>query len=96
MNWINNPLDLGIIKENTAYNFEFIAAKTLEIESAKAGCSSCTSLHGYSEGRLRVKYKSSSIPIHLNSREQRVEKNIVVKYRDKTTEVLKFTAIVRK
>lgn len=96
MKWKDTHINLGTLKENKSYSFEFESIEKLDIASTKPGCGNCTSLQGYRDNKLKVTYKSNGIPYHLGKSEQPVNKTITITYQDGTTEVLSFSGIIKK
>ena len=96
MKWKNTHINLGILKENSSYKFEFESIEKLDILSAKPGCGNCTFLKEYEDNKLKVTYKSNGISYHLGKNEQPVNKTITITYQDGTTEVLSFSGIIKK
>lgn len=96
MKWKSTHINLGTLKENKSYSFEFESNEKLNIVSAKPGCGNCTFLNGYKDNKLAVTFKSSTIPYHLGKTEQPINKTITITYQDGTTETLSFSGIVKK
>lgn len=98
MNWKNNTINLGNIKENSKHILTYESVTPLDIINISPGCTPCTSIKGYKNNNLTVEYKVSKIPIHLkkNPGYQQIIKTIVVTYKDGSKEVLIFTAKIIK
>lgn len=96
MNWVNTNVNLGNVKENSFHVFNFLSTKDLEIKNIIVSCSSCTKLKGYKNKKLTVKYTAGKIPYHLTDKKQYVSKTITITYKDETTDVLTFNAVIRK
>ena len=97
-NWENTEVDLGLLKEGAVVKFTFTSTRPLEISTVQAGCSSCTTIQGYENNKLLIKYEVSSIPKHLSILQDTLEtkKDITVVYTDGTSDVLHFKGIIVK
>lgn len=101
MNWAEQIINLGKVKENSKISFNFVATKNLEIVRIKPGCGTCTFVKKLNKDlQLPVIYKPGSIPIRLRNANGGnglpVRKTITITYSDGTEDVLTFTATVIK
>lgn len=96
-NWENTHVNLGIIKENSSYSIEYISTKPLDIIKVDLSCHFCTTVKSYKDNKLKIKYKSSSIPEHLKLVVDKipVNKHLTVYYKDGNVEVLTFSGIIK-
>lgn len=98
MNWENININLGVLKENKTYDFEYKSTKDLlsDIVAIIPGCSNCTTIKGYNGNVLKVSYKTSVLPKHLDILEQKINKKITITYSNGTNEILNFHGILKK
>lgn len=95
VNWKETMKNLGNIKEGTVVTFDFESTEPLEILETNVSCSNCTTILGYKDNKLTIKFDASVIPITVLSQPDFTGilpfvKNILVKYKDGTEEVLTF------
>jgi hypothetical protein len=66
-----------------------------EIDNMTSSCG--CSIPRLEDGKIKVKYTPASIPFHLAYQgEYRTTKNITVNFKNKTTNTLSFTAIIKR
>lgn len=96
--WVKNNIDLGVIKQNRTYNLQFESIEELDIDTIHPKCGTCTTILGYKDKILKVRYTSSTIPtdIMLLQGYLLVKKGIVITYRDGLKEELYFIAKIVK
>lgn len=99
MNWVQNIINLGQVKESSKNNLTFVATKKLDILKATPSCGTCTFVRKFNEKtlKLEVVYVPGKIPPQLRKSESiPIRKTITITYKDGTEEVLSFTAMLVK
>ena len=97
MNWENNRINLGVVKEKSTNKFSFLLVEPVEVTKITPSCGGCTTAK-LKDNFLNVTYKPGKIPKHIADKHnfQYVTKTITVTYADGQKEVLTFTAKIEK
>ena len=95
-NWKNYTVNIGHIKQDTSKIITFESNKELDISTVQPSCSSCTKFIDYKDNILTIKYDAPMYPVHLNTIEQVINKEIEVYYNDGTQDKLKFVGFLKR
>jgi len=99
MNWEQTKIDLGLVREKQTIRFAYKAIKELDVVNFTPSCGGCTTIDGFKNSVLVVKYKGESIPTHiLLEGKTTIDyiKTIRVTYRNGVEEVLTFVVKITK
>ena len=95
-NWKNYTVNIGYVKQNTSIDVKFESNGHLDIQHISSICGSCNKFLDYKDNILTFKYTAPSLPIHLNTREAVIRKEVTIYYTDGSSEELKFVGFLKK
>lgn len=97
MNWVNNNIDLGQVKEKSVNKFQFEATDpTLKVYDIKPTCGGCTKILSYKDGILKVSFTAPKIPVHLTTRYWNYSAGVIITHFDGSKERLLFRSVIVK
>ena len=96
MNFKQNYIDLGELKVGVTKDVIFYPKEELKEISAITSSCGC-SVPKIEDGNIKVSFTPGSIPIHLQFLGQyKTSKTITLAYKDGSSEILSFSAIIKK